>query len=137
MPYDPNLPVEGTDADAAMMRGQFAGLKDLIDAVPVVTSAQVDGVNTVPSGGLAGASASVSNGVIHFAFDIPRGADGAPGLDGQPGTPGTIIQGAVVDSVTTLDPGQAATASVFFDGALLRFSFGIPRGADGPPGPPA
>jgi hypothetical protein len=37
----------------------------------------------------------------------------------------------VVDSVTTLDPGQQATVGVSFDGSNVRFTFGIPRGSDG------
>ena len=32
MPYDPNLPLEGTEIDAAEMRSQLQGLKALIDA---------------------------------------------------------------------------------------------------------
>lgn len=34
MPFNPNLPIENTLGDAAEMRAQFNGLKDLIDAIP-------------------------------------------------------------------------------------------------------
>ena len=34
MPFDPNLPIAGTDIDAVEIRGQLNGLKALIDAVP-------------------------------------------------------------------------------------------------------
>ncbi len=48
----------------------------------------------------------------------------------------------MVDSVTTLDPSQAATVQTSFDGSNVRFTFGIPRGSygsngsDGAQGPP-
>ena len=51
----------------------------------------------------------------------------------------------MVDGVTTLDPGQAATVQTSFDGSNVRFQFGIPRGnngsngsngSDGAQGPP-
>ncbi len=42
MSFDPNLPQEGTDLDAAEMRSQLNGLRELIDAVPgEVTNAQL------------------------------------------------------------------------------------------------
>ncbi|MBP6784556.1 MAG: hypothetical protein KA152_12250 [Verrucomicrobiales bacterium] len=37
----------------------------------------------------------------------------------------------MVDWVTTLNPGDNATVSVFFDGSNVRFQFGIPRGSNG------
>src|ERR1043165_4659213 len=37
MPFDPNLPRNHTRANAAEMRDQFNGLKDLIDAIPAPT----------------------------------------------------------------------------------------------------
>lgn len=55
------------------------------------------------------------------------------------------ILAAQVDGVTTLDPGQAAQASVTLSGQTLHFTFQIPRGepgelgptgATGPEGPP-
>jgi len=41
MAYDPNLPATGSPIVSAELRGQFAGLKDLIDAKP-----STDDVNT-------------------------------------------------------------------------------------------
>jgi hypothetical protein len=41
------------------------------------------------------------------------------------------VSGAQVDSVTTVDPGQPATASAGVTGQTLHFHFGIPRGFDG------
>ena len=34
MPFDPTLPINNTMIDAEELRGQFNGLKALIDAVP-------------------------------------------------------------------------------------------------------
>jgi len=48
------------------------------------------------------------------------------------------INAAVVDSVTTLPPGDAATASAAVVGAVLHLNYGIPQGnagAEGVPGP--
>ena len=132
MPYDPTKPVEHTDLDAAEMREQLQGLKSLIDAVPTVGAAQVDGVNTLNPGEPAEATAQVTGSTVHFTFGIPRGSDGSDG---------TSVSGAMIDTVSTLDPNQGATANVNFDtgGQILHFSFGIPRGeigAVGPQGPP-
>jgi len=41
-----------------------------------------------------------------------------------------------VDGVDTLNPGDAANVSLSVIGSVLHFSFGIPRGFDGQPGPP-
>ena len=58
----------------------------------------------------------------------PQGAQGNPGNDGAQGPP---FAQAVVDGVTTLDPGSAAMVTVSFDGTNVRFTFGVPRGSDG------
>ncbi len=69
----------------------------------------------------------------------PAGNDGAPGATGPQGPP---FASAVVDGVTTLNPGEAATVNVSFDGTNVHFAYGIPRGTDGltgatgPQGPP-
>ncbi len=47
------------------------------------------------------------------------------------GPQGPPFAAAVVDGVTTLDPGNAATVGVNFDGSNVRFTFGIPRGVNG------
>ena len=77
--FDPNIPQAGTEIDAVQMRGQLNGLKDLIDAVPTITSAQVDAVNTLPAGDPAAADASVASGALHLSFGIPEGQSGPPG----------------------------------------------------------
>ena len=109
MPFDPTQPVNGILVDANFLRAQFNGLNDNISTIPVGPQG--------PQGN-----------------DGPAGSPGADGSDGAPGPQG--IQGppfasAVVDSVNTLNPGDAATVGVSFDGTSVHFTYGIPRGADG------
>ena len=47
---------------------------------------------------------------------------------------GAGITEAVVESVTTLPPGNPATATVSLVGGELRFTFALPEGATGPAG---
>ena len=136
--FDPTLPQEGTPLDAAQMRQQFNSLKTLIDLLPTVTAAQVDAVNTLPPGSPAQVQISVCASTLHFTFDLPQGEigpGGPPGAAGADGAPGPPFASAIVDSVTTLDPGQPASVSVSFDGTNVHFSFSLPRGNDGSTGP--
>jgi hypothetical protein len=145
MPYDPNIPATNAEATSAMFRSQFNGLKDLIDAVSGVTSAQVDAVTTLPPGSPANVAVSVSAGVLHLSFEIPEGIQGEPGSTGSTGSSGSTgpegppFTNFMVDGVTTLDPGEPATVTANFNGSAVQLSFGIPRGNDGSegaPGPP-
>jgi hypothetical protein len=79
MPYDPNYPPQDAEIESAPLRVQFQGLKTLIDAVPTVTTAVVDAVNTLPAGDPAEVSVSVTGGVLHLSFGIPMGQSGPPG----------------------------------------------------------
>ena len=45
--------------------------------------------------------------------------------------PGPAFTNFVVDSTTTLTPGQPATVAASFDGNAVRLTFGIPAGATG------
>ncbi|MDH4454623.1 MAG: hypothetical protein QE570_15735 [Verrucomicrobiota bacterium] len=68
--FDPNIPADHAELTGVMFRGQFTGLKELIDAVPAgppgqngsdgtsVTGAIVDGTNTLNPGNPAEASVS-------------------------------------------------------------------------------
>lgn len=138
--YDPNIPATNAEATSAMFRGQFQGLKALIDAVSGVTSAVVDSVTTLPSGSQAAVSVSVSGGTLHLSFSIPQGNEGAQGAqgnngnDGAPGPQGPPFASAVVDAVNTLNAGEPATVDLIFDGTNVRFTFGIPQGAMGATG---
>jgi hypothetical protein len=53
---------------------------------------------------------------------------------GPQGLPGTSVTGAVVDGVSSLNPGEPATASASFANGTVHFSFALPRGNDGTPG---
>jgi hypothetical protein len=123
------------------MRGQLNGLHDLITAIQTVTAVQVDGVTTLPAGSQASVSLQLTGNTRHFTFGIPEGTPGAQGNPGNDGDPGPIgpqgppFASAVVDGVTTLDPGQSAAVNVSFDGSQVHFTFSIPRGDPGATGP--
>jgi len=133
MPFDPAWPQNGQNIDADRFRGQFAGIIDLIGNGTGINAAQVDSTDTLPQGSPANASVSVVGNTLHFTFQIPQGQEGLPGLVGPAGP---AFAQAVVDSVTTLNPGDSATVGVSFDGTNVRFTFGIPRGNDGSQGQP-
>lgn len=132
--FDPNLPLPNANITSAVLRGQFNGLKDLIDALPGVTAAVVDGVNTLPPGSAATVNVSLNGSTLHFSFDLPQGNDGAQGQQGNDGSQGPPFAQAVVDVVNTLPPGSSANVSVSFDGTNVHFTFGIPQGSDGATG---
>ncbi len=107
---------------------------------PPFAQAVVDSVTTLNPWESATVGVSFDGSNVRFNFAIPRGNDGSQGPPGGSGSDGGQgpqgIQGppfaqAVVDSVTTLDPGQPATVQTNFDGSNVRFTFGIPRGNDG------
>lgn len=78
----------------------------------------------------ATASVTGAGPAYQINLGIPRGqtgAQGAPGQDGQDGQTPTITMGAV----TTLDPGQDATAEITGETPNLTLNLGIP---EGPPG---
>jgi hypothetical protein len=104
---------------------------------PPFSTAVVDGVTTLNPGDPATVGVSFDGTIVHFTFGLPRGNDGSQGppgnngSDGGPGAQGPPFAQAVVDGVTTLNPGDPATVGVSFDGTNVRFTFGIPRGNDG------
>ena len=55
------------------------------------------------------------------------------GTVGPPGQDGKSVTNAVVDAVTTLNPGDAVQVAVSYDvpNATVHLSFGIPKGTDG------
>ena len=116
MPYDPNFPATGLELKSAGFRDQFHGMKDLIDAgVPGPQGPQGDPGPAGPPGA--------------------NGSDGATGAQGPQGPQGPPFASAVVDGVSTLNPGDPATVSTSFDGSNVHFQFGIPRGNVGNQGP--
>lgn len=110
MPFDPDVPETNAELTSAMFRGQFQGLKALIDALPTVTGAAVDGVNTLPPGSAAAVTVQVVDGVLRFTFDIPQGEGGPPG------TPGEVSQGELVSAIsgTALNPSSVSPLGMFF-----------------------
>lgn len=110
MPYDPSQPVDHSDLDAQVVRNQFNGLKDLIDA-GLLTGVVVDAVNTLGPGQPATVSADLTGGVLHLSFSIPAGNDGAQGPQGssgtdgqqgqpgQPGQPGEVSNAALASAI--------------------------------------
>ena len=129
--FDPNKPVQGSPNSSAEMRGQLTSLHDLIIAINAVNSATVDGVTTLNPGDPAQVLLSLIANTLHFTFAIPRGHDGGQGDPGPTGAQGPPFANAVVDGVTTLPAGSAATVTVSFDGTTVHFTFGIPEGGQG------
>ncbi len=92
MPFDPTYPPTNALIESAPLRGQFNGLKDLIDAASGVTSVVIDSVTTLPPGSPAVVNASVIGTQLHFSFELPQGQEGAPGQEGPQGIPGEVSQ---------------------------------------------
>ena len=90
-------------------------------------------VETLDPGQPATASVTGAGPEYQINLGIPRGqtgAQGAPGQDGQDGQTPTIAVG----TVTTLDPGQDATAEITGETPNLVLSLGIPQGQPGKDG---
>jgi len=113
---------------------------------PPFTNFIVDGVNMLNPTDPASVQSVFDGNAVRMIFNIPRGFTGNDGAAGSPGSNGsngndggTGPQGpqgppfanALVDSVTTLNPGDNATVQTSFDGSNVRFQFGIPRGQNG------
>jgi hypothetical protein len=104
MPFDPTYPPTNALIESAPLRGQFNGLKDLIDALPTgagITGAVVESVTTLPPGNPATATVSLVGGELRFTFALPEGAtgplgqtgnDGQQGPQGPQGPPGEVSQ---------------------------------------------
>ena len=112
---------------------------------PPFTNFIVDGVNMLNPSDPASVNVNFDGSAVRMIFNLPRGFtgnDGGTGAQGGPGPQGPPFANAIVDSVTTLNPGENATVQTSFDGSNVRFQFGIPRGQNGndggsgPQGPP-
>ena len=107
---DPAVTVTEFDAPTNAWDLAFKNLGPLLDG-------------TVTVGTTGGASSG------SFAFTSPRTWKLSLYLNIPAG-----VDACTVDSVTTLAPGDPATASVSLSGTTLYFTFGIPKGDDGAPG---
>ncbi len=108
------------------------GLPGLVGpAGPAFAQAVVDSVTTLNPGDAATVGVSFDGTNVRFTFGIPRGNDGSDGGQGPQGAQGPPFAQAVVDSVTTLNPGDNATVQTSFDGSNVHLQFGIPRGFPG------
>ena len=108
--------------------------KDGQDGVtPTLTAGNVE---TLEPDQPATASVTGEGPAYQINLGIPRGqtgAQGAPGQDGQDGQDGQTPTIAV-GTVTTLDPGQDATAEITGETPNLVLSLGIPQGQPGKDG---
>jgi hypothetical protein len=77
MPFDPNLPQASTLADAAQMRGQLNGLKELIDAQAVTITSQGAEIAMLQGqvAGLLSALATVPPGQAVLTLQYAGGLD--------------------------------------------------------------
>ena len=118
MPYDPTLPLENTDIDAAEMRSQLQGLRDLIDTIPVGPQGPQgqDGA-TGPPGPPGDIGPTGVDGPM--GPPGPAGAAGSPGPEGPPGPQGPVgevsqaqldaaIAGAALNPVSVTGLAQTA-----------------------------
>ena len=87
-------------------------------------------VETLDPGQPATASVTGEGPAYQINLGIPRGQTGAQGAPGQDGQTPTITVG----TVTTLDPGQDATAEITGQTPDLTLNLGIPQGQPGKDG---
>src|SRR6185436_11383074 len=131
MPYDASLPVNGSKVKAAELRGQFAGLKELIDAVPAGPPGQGfvfrgawDGTSSYMPYDVATHAGSVYVAVAvvsptptepqdlptHWQLFAQRGTDGGQGGQGEQGiqgAPGEVTNAAMADAIATAIAGTS------------------------------
>ncbi len=117
MPYDSNFPASHAELTSDAFRGQFNGLKELLDA-GALSGVVIDNVTTLPPGEAATVNASIAAGVLHLSFGIPQGpagTDGTNGADGPQGPQGPM--GAVTpqnldDAISGTSPNTNGVATL-------------------------
>jgi len=98
MSYDPSLPHDHAEIVAAELRGQFTGLKALIDAAPAgppgpqgpagadgATGADGRSIVNVYDDGMGRAIVQMSDNTTYGPFTIASGPEGQQGPQGNPG----------------------------------------------------
>ncbi|HEY6167410.1 MAG TPA: hypothetical protein VI454_05180 [Verrucomicrobiae bacterium] len=131
MAFDPNYPPHGALLESAPLRDNFNALNNRINAIPAGPQGpqgpqgdKGDKGDPGDPGGPPGPQGPQG----------PQGDQGPQGPQGDPGSQGPPFANAVVDGVTTLDPGNNADVTVSFDGSNVHFNFSIPRGDTGAQG---
>ena len=98
MPFDPNVPVHNAELTSAMFRGQFTGLKELIDAIPAGPPGQEGPAGAPgpegPQGqqGPAGPEGPMGPQGDPGGPQGPAGPEGPQGPTGPQGPPGEVTQ---------------------------------------------
>ena len=116
MSFDPTKPVEGTEIDAAELRGQFNGLKTLLDAIP---SGQVGPAGPAGRDGNDGA----------IGPEGPQGEKGDKGDTGDQGPQGNDGRNVV----GVYDDGSGLASIQMSDGSSYG-PFIVASGQQGPQG---
>jgi hypothetical protein len=142
MAFDPTLPLDATRATAAMMRAQYNGLKELIDAGVPGPAGPEGPAGPAGADGPAGPQGPQGEPGIQGPQGIqgdpggppgpegPQGPTGPQGAEGPPGPPGEVttaqLDVAIADTarnplgitplaITFSDPPTAAEAQVIVD----------------------
>lgn len=109
MPYDPSLPLPHSPLESQVIRDQLQALFNLISNIASVTAAQVDGVATLYPTDPATVSVSITGGVLHLSFGIPRGSDGPQGPAGEVTT--TDMNAAIASAISSAIAGTSGNTN--------------------------
>ncbi|MEQ1747847.1 MAG: hypothetical protein ABL974_00385 [Prosthecobacter sp.] len=134
MPYDPNIPATNAELTSVMFRGQFQGLKQLIDGIPAGPQGPPGAQGPAgdpggpqgpqgiqgPTGNDGGTGPQGPQGV-----DGPQGIPGEPGgppgpqgepgtngTDGAPGPPGEVTNTALASAINGSSSNSNAVATL-------------------------
>jgi len=131
--FDPSLPVNGSEVSSAELRGQFNGLKSLIDAIvptPGDPGPAGRGIANIRDNGDSTLTIEMTDGSTFGPFPLPPGPAGPPGTDSS--TPGPA--GADGRSIVNVrDDGLGRALVEMSDGATYG-PFIIASGPEGAAG---
>ena len=121
--------VPGKSAYELAVKHGFEGteeewLESLVGATPALTVGEVE---TLEPGEDATVEISGTPEVPVVSFGLPRGEKGETGRPGATG----VTPHLSIGTVTTLEPGENATAEIMGTDEAPVLNLGIPRGADG------
>ena len=92
MPFDPNIPEHNAELTSAMFRGQFTGLKDLIDAIPAGPQGPEGPAGPQGPAGSEGPQGPQGPQGDPGGPPGPEGPMGPQGPTGPQGPPGEVTQ---------------------------------------------